>query len=119
MQGMTTLRLSASEQVYRDAITRGALTGPCPLCEKEAIQTFMHWRLVQNDFPYDRIAHKHDMLIPKRCVTEADLSPEERAELFELKRGAVNDMYDYLIEALHKKKSIPHHFHIHCITPKE
>ncbi|MEK7600510.1 MAG: hypothetical protein AAB463_00930 [Patescibacteria group bacterium] len=112
---MGTFRLPESEKAYRNAIAQGALAGACPLCAKEAIKTFTHWRLIVNDFPYDKIARVHHMLIPKRCVPEGSLTSEEREELLTLKSGEINEGYEYIIEALHNKKSIPGHFHLHCV----
>ena len=78
---------------------------------------FTLWKIIPNDFPYDRIAKKHHMIVPLRHVQEKDLSTEERAELQEIKgRGFDDDTYEYIIEAAQKIKSVPGHFHLHLVV---
>lgn len=90
----------------------------CVLCQKPTIKDFTHWRLVPNDFPYDKIADKHDLLITKAHKTEAGLTSEEREELIHLKQTELNDTYEYILEPLLSLKSIPDHFHLHLTTIK-
>ncbi len=91
----------------------------CVLCQKISLREFTHWRLIANDFPYDRIVDKHDMLVTKIHKTEAELSKEEQIELFNLKQHELNDTYEYIIEPLLSIKSIPDHFHLHLATVKK
>jgi diadenosine tetraphosphate (Ap4A) HIT family hydrolase len=86
----------------------------CPLCAKKAIKDFNLWKIVINDFPYDKIAEVHDMIIPKRHVTEFELTEEEKTEYLEIKKELLKE-YDYIMEATNKTKSIPEHFHVHLI----
>lgn len=72
-----------------------------------------------NAFPYDKIATSHDMVVPLRHVPEAELTPEERKELVEIKHEYVNANYEYILEPTHKKKSIPAHFHLHLVVLKD
>jgi hypothetical protein len=90
----------------------------CPLCDEQSIREFVYWRLIPNSFPYDRIAKKHDMLVTKRHVQEQDLTDDEKAELFHIKQNEL-DEYPYIVEAHQKQKSIPHHFHLHFLIPKD
>lgn len=91
------------------------------LCEKVALpgKQFEHWKIVVNDFPYDTIAARHDMIVPILHVVEPELTAEEWKELLRLKETILSDEYDYLLEATHKGKSIPAHFHLHLVTAKE
>ena len=90
----------------------------CALCQAASLIEFDHWRVINNDFPYDLIAAEHHMLIPKRHCTEAELDEFESKELIDIKNHERLLNYDYLIEAANRKKSIPLHFHIHLIVGK-
>lgn len=102
---------------YRDFRDSGAMDTECPLCNGVAVEQFTHWRVMENRFPYDRIAEKHMILLPERHVTEMQLTPEEREELIVIKAGYAQQ-YDYILEVATRSKSIPHHFHLHLIIRK-
>src|SRR3989344_4231106 len=89
----------------------------CALCKKDTIQEFRYWRIVLNDFPYDRIARVHNMILPIRHIAGDGLNAEEIAELFEIKKKYLRD-YDYIIETSNQRRSIPDHFHLHLIMSK-
>lgn len=91
----------------------------CPLCEAPTIQEFEYWRIIPNKYPYDAVALKHEQIVPKRHTAGDDLTEEEQAELVTLKKGALNESYTFMIEALPKTKSIPGHFHLHLMVPKQ
>lgn len=93
-------------------------TDSCPLCSKEALKTFKHWKITTNEFPYDLIAKTHHMVLPIRHVSEDGLTSEEMGELVALKKEALTE-YDFLMEATPKNKSIPAHHHIHLVIAKE
>jgi hypothetical protein len=116
---MGSLRTKAGEAAYRTAKERGVLKGPCVLCTKPAKQQFEFWKVVENDFPYDKIAVVHDMLVPLRHVDERGLSSEETRELDTIKGSFIHPNYEWILEATHKMKSVPAHFHIHMITAQE
>jgi galactose-1-phosphate uridylyltransferase len=90
----------------------------CPLCTDNSIAEFIHWRIIPNKYPYDAIASKHTMIIPKEHLRESELSQAALDELDVLKRTTLNEEYLYIIEALPKTKSIPGHFHLHLLIPK-
>jgi diadenosine tetraphosphate (Ap4A) HIT family hydrolase len=116
---MGTLRAPETWQKYQDAIANGTLEKGCVLCDKTPVVEFKFWKIIMNDFPYDRIAEVHHMLVPIRHVTEEGLSKEEHQELLRLKKSELNREYQYLLEATPSTKSIPGHFHIHLIVKKE
>lgn len=89
----------------------------CVLCKKVPIQEFQYWRIVLNDFPYDRIAKVHNMILPIRHIAGDGLNTEEIAELFEIKKKYLQE-YDYIIETSKQRRSIPDHFHLHLIMSK-
>lgn len=95
-----------------------AFRDTCVLCDKTPLRDFTWWKIIENAFPYDRIASLHHMLIPKRHTTENGLTPEERNELQHIKDTGL-DTYQFLIEPTHAFKSIPNHFHLHLIVCKE
>lgn len=112
------LRTKEGREKYEQAIAEGALANGCKLCEKESLKEFKHWRIMVNDFPYDLIAKAHNMIVPKRHVDEKGLLEEERRELEDIKNSYIHDEYAFMIEATHRKKSIPDHFHLHLIVSK-
>ncbi len=115
---MATLRGPEGTQKYQEYVKALAPDAPCSLCEKESLKTFKHWKVVENLFPYDKIASKHHMLVPLRHVREDELTAEEMAEIKSIKENFINSEYDWIIEATPKNKSISEHFHIHLIVAK-
>jgi diadenosine tetraphosphate (Ap4A) HIT family hydrolase len=91
----------------------------CPLCTMQSLKEFSFWKILVNDFPYDRIADVHHMCVPHRHVVEGELTEEERAEFTEIKRSTLLMNYDYLIETCASCKSLPGHFHVHLIVAKD
>ena len=110
-----TFRTSETRKKYSEYQASGAMETGCDLCEKVSLKEFKHWRIVQNTFPYDRIAKMHDMLIPRRCVRWQDLTQDEVDEFFLIKEGHLQE-YDHLIESTQKSSSIPKHYHLHLIV---
>lgn len=115
---MASLRTPETEQKYREHIERGGLVH-CPLCRIEPLKTFTYWKIIPNDFPYDKVAERHDMVVPLRHVAESDLTEEEKKELKEIKDTYVASTYVYVIEATKGFRSVPAHFHLHLITLKD
>lgn len=119
---MTKLDFRSDEMIekYRKFISNDGLTSNgCPLCSKISVAEFDYWRIVENSFPYDRIASVHHMLIPKTHSSETELSLEAKNEYINLKSTYLNNHYDIVIEALPKARSIPAHHHYHLIVQKE
>jgi diadenosine tetraphosphate (Ap4A) HIT family hydrolase len=116
---MGQLRTKESQEKYKAYIADGGLSNGCRICEKKAIKDFIHWKIVKNIWPYDKIAEKHDMIVPKRHAAETTLTSEEWAEFQKIKADLLHQNYEYLIEATHQKKSIPGHFHLHLIVVKD
>jgi hypothetical protein len=104
---------------YMENIETGGLDDGCRLCECVAIHTFKHWKIVDNKYPYDRVALVHEMILPLRHTDGLDLTAQEVAELAKLKTTFLNDNYHFMVEALPKAKSIPGHFHLHLIVPNQ
>lgn len=102
---------------YQNYQKNGGLSEGCVLCSKQPLKQFKYWFITVNDFPYDRIAKVHNMLVPFRHITESGLEEDEKAELLEIKQNHLGE-FDFLIEAAEKKRSVPGHFHIHLIAAK-
>ncbi|MHB1086392.1 MAG: hypothetical protein ACYCZ0_01440 [Minisyncoccota bacterium] len=113
---MGTLRTKETEQKYLDAREAGALDGDCVLCARAALKSFKLWKVIKNEFPYDKIASVHDMIVPLRHVTHKELTEEELRELDAIKDSYIHPTYEWMFEATDRKKTIPNHFHIHLIT---
>lgn len=112
-------RTPEREAEYRAYRAAGNLDKGCVLCARESLREFGYWRVIQNKFPYDRVAKIHHMAIPKRHVTEAGLSSEEIEDLKSIKQEHFQQDYDFIVEAMSRTKSIPGHFHIHLIIAKD
>lgn len=113
-----TLRTEVTAKKYMDYIASGGLKNRCVLCDKESIIPFQHWKIILNDFPYDRVANIHHMLVPLRHCTEDELTEEEWDEYRSIKKNNL-DLYEFLLEATEHIKSIPQHFHVHLLRIKE
>lgn len=112
------LRTEATTKKYIEYCAHQSLEAPCSLCEKTALEEFLYWRIVENIFPYDVIAATHHMIIPRRHITERELTPEEMEELQHIKETFLQ-RYDHIIENTYHMKSIPTHFHLHLIICKD
>ena len=93
------------------------LQDPCALCTDNSIKDFTHWRVLENDFPYDVVAKTHHMIVPKRHITEQEIEPHEWAE-FKVIKKTYMELYDAIIEGTPRMKSIPGHFHLHLIIER-
>jgi hypothetical protein len=116
---MGTLRTPASQAIYNEVLKNGVMADGCPLCKKESIKEFTLWRIIENAYPYDRIAKIHHMLLPKRHAAYEELSQEEWDEFESIKENYIHENYEFLIEASHRKKTIPEHWHLHLLVAKD
>src|SRR5690606_36300887 len=112
-------RTEATQNQYDEIRKRGHLEQGCPLCEAVSLKEFEYWRVVDNRYPYDKISQIHHMVIPKRHVIENVLTNAEKDELIIIKDTYLGQHYAYMLEALTGQKSIPEHFHLHVLVPKE
>jgi hypothetical protein len=117
---MATLRSPENKAKYKEWLASQGPQSQCPLCAREPLHEFKFWKILDNHFPYDRIAKTHHVLVTLRHVPETALSDEERAELLEIKRSSyINERYDYSLEATPRALSISNHFHIHLMVIKD
>lgn len=117
---MGTMRTPETEAAYARVRDTKTAQDACPLCDDRAsIKEFELWRIVENRFPYDKIAHVHHMLMPKRHASDTELTPEELTEFDAIKREYVQTRYEFMIEPVRSQRSIPGHAHLHLVIAKE
>lgn len=88
--------------------------------EDPAVAEYEYWRVIKNSFPYDVVADVHNLLAIKRLVaSENDLTPEELAELKEIKSTISNDgSYDVIMLNFPKRQTQPQRLHYHLLVYK-
>ncbi len=116
---MADLRTRKTAAKYRKFIASRTVGNGCDLCKSPHIKSFKHWKIIKDDFPWDRIAKVHHMIIPKKHVTEEKLTEVERKELLVIKVQYISPIYEVIAEATNRKKSVLDHFHLHLIIPKD
>lgn len=115
---MPSLRTPEGKKRYQEYMQNTPTSDTCVLCDKPTIREFEYWKITGNAFPYDLIAQSHDMIMPIRHTTEIELTNAEKEEFLKIKLDILEEVYDYIIEATLKNKSIPGHFHQHLIVGK-
>lgn len=93
----------------------------CFMCEPEpeliVIQTEF-WQIIDNQFPYDAIAMKHHLLVPKRHVAnEESMTQRERFDLIRLFwLLEQSGRYDSITRNMAHQQSCPQHLHYHLLS---
>ena len=85
--------------------------------DETVLREFNYWIIIENRFPYDRMARTNDMLVSKRPLQSLyDASQEERDEYETImKLLAKENFYDACMENFPKIKSVKRYVHIHLI----
>ena len=113
------LRTEKTFKAYEKFKKDGFLADGCNLCkETKSIKEFKYWRIINNMFPYDRVAKTSHIIIPKRHVSYEKLNKIEKKEFELIKLRYINKKYHFTMEAMKNRMSIPAHFHIHLIVLK-
>lgn len=74
-----------------------------------------HWQIFPNEFPYDKLAERHDLLFPRRKFAEPeDMNREEAQELALIQKDFAGD-YDSILMNLPHTRSVPGYFHLHLL----
>ena len=110
-------RTQATHDTYMEVLRNRSPYDGCRLCDEKTLVEFTHWKIINNEFPYDKIASVHHMLLPKRHTKGNDLSVVELNELTTLKGSYLNEHYYMIAEAMPKRKTLPSHHHLHLFTP--
>jgi hypothetical protein len=109
---MRTWRTPEGEEKYTQA--RKSFNGECRIClipKKEERGSFL---IVPNEFPYDAVSAVNDMLVLREHRPR--LSLDELIELDNLKKQLGEErFYDFLLENMPCKQTIPAHFHLHLM----
>lgn len=111
------LRSITTEMEYQKFI-KNSNYPKCFLCRAKSIIEFKHWKIVENQYPYDDVAIISHILTTKNHKRENDFSEKERVELIKIKREFA-EKYDMTIENNQKNQSIPQHYHLHLLVIKE
>jgi diadenosine tetraphosphate (Ap4A) HIT family hydrolase len=114
-----TLCLPETQAAYKAYRNDPVQARACGLCEERQHTEFVHWRIIENRFPYDLFAKTHDMLVSKRHVSTEELSEEEKREFEEIKDTYVQEHYEIMIESVRRQRSLPSHAHLHLIVVKQ
>jgi len=82
------------------------------------LRSWEYWVIIPNSFPYDQIAKKHDMLVPKRRFAYIrDATDEERHEYYAIKKELDRaSEYESIMENFSHSRSARGHFHAHLIS---
>jgi len=118
---MDTPRHSKTEEAYQDF--KKELNGDPSLLEsfnfdhETVLREFEHWVIIENRFPYDRMARTNDMLVSKRPLNSRyDGTDEEQSEYETImKLLAEENFYDAYMENFPRIKSVKKYVHIHLI----
>ena len=107
-----------SERLWKQYLSRPKRKW-CFLCA-ETTTKWGYWRVIPNQYPYDNIAEKHDLLTPVRHVaTEAELTAEETAELRQIKAHLTQSgEYDVFWWNFPQAQTCPDHLHYHLLLLK-
>ena len=80
------------------------------------VRDFIHWVLVVNEFPYDKILSDHHLLVPRDYFEHDWEMPEyARKELQAVRMWAEEAGYDSLIENMPGNRTIKPQFHLHLV----
>ena len=84
------------------------------------VKKFKYWTIVKNEFPYDTVATRHDLLIPKREIQDIfRISLVEQQELKEIwKQLKRSHKYDFLLVPLPWSQTFRSKIHFHLLKTK-
>lgn len=109
-----TLRTELLERRYQFA---KKTNGTRPLSDIPAIKTFIYWRIVPNDFPYNVAFKTHDLLIPNREYAGwKDLPRLAQAEFRWILDNYCQNRYDMIVENTHHRRTVHNLYHVHLLT---
>jgi diadenosine tetraphosphate (Ap4A) HIT family hydrolase len=109
---MKTLRTELSEKIYQE-YRDTKIDGYCPFCERDLfIREWKHWILIENRFPYDRVAEVSDLLALKKH--KGEMNDWERKELKKILEEIQGEYHAILMNFTHRQ-SLPKHLHFHLL----
>lgn len=114
---MITLRSNKTQIIY-DKFLNIKSNGKCYLCEAITIYNFKNWKIVANEYPYDKIAKVNHIISTRRHIDEESLTEAEIKEFSKIKKLVIDNNYDMIFENTRKKQSVPGHHHLQLIEIK-
>lgn len=119
----TYLRTQETWEAYKERRNAITLRGEgCFMCKegKPILKRFEHWLIITNQYPYDAVASRHDMLIPIEHVPDKD---ELSLKAFDELEQILQDLnllgtYDCIMQNFTVGQSQPEHLHYHLVTWK-
>jgi hypothetical protein len=117
-------RTQKTSEKYQKFLKKRSVGDACRFCEEtlpEGKYFFRYWKVLHNNFPYDLIAEKHDILVPIRHFeTEDEMTSEEREELTNIKTQILPQWEEYhsAMENFVTARTMDH-YHIHLLKFKE
>ncbi len=83
-------------------------------------RTFKYWFITKNEYPYDQIAKRHDLIAPKRkFAASSDMTKAERDEFEKIKKlFTKSEEYDVVMENIPHQRTIRDWHHLHLIKFK-
>lgn len=115
-----TMRSSAITERYRANMgNTGNFQAECPLCRISECKDFPHlryWRIVQNQYPYDKVAEKSWILMSRRCVPDWQaLTVEEQREYHEFRLIGGDYGVNFFMWSTPITQSVRAHYHEHML----
>lgn len=92
-------------------------TAPKNALHKEpSVVEWKFWRLINNNFPYTKIATAHALVVLKRDCSIYEISAEELAELWMTILPWADKIYDVSLINLSAMRSVRNTPHVHLIN---
>ena len=108
-----TLRSPLTQQLYDFDRKRNIRK----LEDEPSIREFKNWRVIENKYPYDKIAVKHHLLLANSgAFSMNDLTRAETVELIDLLTGQLSMEYDVVMYNMPAKQSVKNLLHFHLCT---
>lgn len=107
-------------EITKEREEKGVFYNPFSSDSEKVVEDFEHWKIIENDFPYDAVAKTSHMIATKRQIPFdwKLLNQEEIKEFENLRDGYIRENYDVIYENLPKGQTIPGHFHLHLLVLK-
>lgn len=112
---VTLLRTLETQRAYEKHMQIKKST--CFMCDYNAPIIADCWKIIPNQFPYDAIAEKHDMLVLASHGNTLGFTEEESLKIMKDFLFKIQG-YDAIIENAPANRSVPGHYHLHLIKYK-
>jgi hypothetical protein len=116
-----TFRTSETQAAYAAYLEQRKVdrAGNCVLCDNPDTDDFPpmeHWRIIKNNFPYDKVAERSWLLIPKRCVSAWELLTDDEQSEYHLFRNESGNLgINIIMWGTSINRSVQNHYHEHLL----